>query len=208
MAAGVRPSTSLHFFHRLMNAESRRGEAVVRVKGGGPCVFGGGGGSDALRAAEIKVDVIRGTCAGIAAAAVIGIPVTDRRRAPGVALVIGHSRDGGCGPDWAALARSGPTIVTYSGLTRCAPLAAKLLVAGLPGQTPVALIEQGCKPAMRAHRTTLARLADDAASPGFASPALIVVVDVTKPGSLASSGLERTGTGCPPVIRGAPIRRR
>lgn len=196
-AAGVWPNTPQHFFfHRLMIAETRRGGAAVCVKGGAPRVFGRGGGeTDALRAAGIEVEVTRGTCTGIAAGAVIGIPVADRRHAPGVALVTGHSREGGCGPDWAALARSGPTIVTYTSLTRCAGLAAKLLAAGLPGQAPVALIEKRCTPAIRAHRTTLERLADDAASLGFASPALIVVVDVTNPGSLASSGRERTGTG-------------
>jgi uroporphyrin-III C-methyltransferase len=188
-------STPQDFIDRLMIAEARRGEVVVRIKGGDPYVFGRGGEeADALRAAGIEVEVIPGITAGIAAPAAAGIPVTDRRHAPGVALVTGHGREGGRGPDWAALARSGLTIVIYMGLARCAELAAELQAAGLPGGTPAALIEQGCTPRMRSRRTTLARLADDATRLRFTAPALIVVGDVTRLGAMLEQDRSLTGT--------------
>jgi uroporphyrin-III C-methyltransferase len=110
-------STPQAFIHKLMVAEARKGERVVRIKGGDPFVFGRSGEEcDALRAAGLQVEVIGGLTAGIAGPAAIGIPVTDRRHAPGVALVTGHAQDGGAGPDWAALARSGLTLVIYMDL--------------------------------------------------------------------------------------------
>jgi len=190
-------STPQAFIHQLMIAEARRGETVVRVKGGDPFVFGRGGEeADALRAAGIAVEVVPGITSGIAAPAALGVPVTDRRHAPGVALVTGHSRDGGRGPDWAALARSGLTLVIYMGLARCAALCDELRAAGLPGDTPAALIEQGCTPRMRQHLSTLDHLAEDALRLDFAAPALIVVGDVLRLGDWLEVGTPlRTGTG-------------
>ena len=57
-------STPQDFIHRLMIAEARRGERVVRVKGGDPFVFGRGGEEvDVLRAAGIGVEIVPGITA-------------------------------------------------------------------------------------------------------------------------------------------------
>ena len=109
-------STPQEFIHRLMVAQAKAGERVVRLKGGDPFVFGRGGEEcDALRAAGIGVEVVSGLTAGIAGPASIGLPVTDRRHSRGVALVTGHQQPGCDGPDWAVLARSGLTLVIYMG---------------------------------------------------------------------------------------------
>ena len=51
---GGRPSTDQRFIHRVMIGAARRGQGVVRLKGGDPFVFGRGGEEcDALRAAGI-----------------------------------------------------------------------------------------------------------------------------------------------------------
>jgi len=87
------------FSHKLMVAEAMKGEAVVRIKGGDPFVFGRGGDAcDALRAAGVAVQVVSGLTAGLAGPAALGIPVTDRCSAPGVALVTGTPREGAPGP--------------------------------------------------------------------------------------------------------------
>ena len=174
-------STPQAFIDKLMVTEALRGERVVRVKGGDPFVFGRGGEEmDALRDAGLQVEVISGLTAGIAAPAAAGIPVTDRRHAPGVAFVTGHTRDGGAEPDWAALARSGLTIVVYMGMARCAAIAQALVDGGLDADTPAAVVQHGGTPAMRRHATTLAQLADDVARLGLGSPAVIVVGDVVR----------------------------
>jgi uroporphyrin-III C-methyltransferase len=174
-------STPQDFIHRLMIAEARRGERVVRVKGGDPYVFGRGGEeADALRAAGIAVEVVPGITAGIAAPSAAGIPVTDRRHAPGVAFVTGHVREGGSAPDWGALARCGLTLVVYMGVAHCAAITAALVEGGLAAQTPAAVIQHGCTARQRCHVTTLDRLAAEVARQGFGSPAILVIGDVAR----------------------------
>ena len=129
---GGRASTSQAFIERLLIHEARSGRRVVRLKGGDPFVFGRGGEElNALHRAGLDVEVIPGITAGIAAPAAAGIPVTDRRHAPGVAFVTGHTQPDGTGPRWDALARSGLTLVIYMGLTRSAEITGALQSAGL-----------------------------------------------------------------------------
>ena len=180
-------STPQAFIHRLMVAEARQGEQVVRLKGGDPFVFGRGGEEvDALREAGIEVEVVSGLTAGIAGPAAIGIPVTDRRCAPGVALVTGHAKPGGAGPDWAALARSGLTLVVYMGTGRVADVVAPLLDAGLPAATRAAVVSAAHTPRQREARCTLgtlvATLQGDA---GLGSPAVLVIGAVAALGAQA-----------------------
>ena len=86
-------STPQAFIERLMVAEALRGERVVRLKGGDPFVFGRGGEEAAhLRAHGLRVEVVNGITAGLAAATSIGVPLTDRRHAQGVMFVTGHAR--------------------------------------------------------------------------------------------------------------------
>ena len=125
----------------LLVERGRAGQTVVRLKGGDPFVFGRGGEEcDALRAAGLQVEVVSGLTAGIAGPAAIGLPVTDRRHAPGVALVTGHARDGAPGPDWAALARCGLTLVVYMGVARLQTIVDGLRAGGMAGAMPVALV--------------------------------------------------------------------
>lgn len=180
-------STPQAFIHRLMVAEARQGERVVRIKGGDPFVFGRGGEeADALRAAGIAVQVVNGLTAGIAGPAAIGVPVTDRRHSPGVALVTGHAQDGGQGADWAALARSGLTLVVYMGVARVAAIVAGLREGGLPAHTPVAVVSAAHTPRQRHAITTLADLVDTVAQQQLASPALLVVGEVVRCSPLAA----------------------
>ena len=173
-------STPQRFIEQLLIREARAGHNVVRLKGGDPFVFGRGGEEmAALRAAGVTVEVVSGITAGLAAPAAVGIPVTHRSLAHGVALVTGHAADGdGAGIDWDALARSGLTLVVYMGMTRAGELRARLLAAGMPAATPVAIIANATRSAQDALVTSLGALADDAQRAGLASPAVIVVGDV------------------------------
>ncbi|MGY0194803.1 uroporphyrinogen-III C-methyltransferase [Leptothrix sp. BB-4] len=176
---GGQVSTSQAFIHKRLIAEAQRGERVVRLKGGDPFVFGRGGEEcSALRAAGLAVEVIGGLTSGIAAPAAIGIPVTDRRCAPGVALVTGHAQDGGHAPDWSALARTGLTLVVYMGLARLDDIVTGLREGGLPGSTPVSLIHAAHTPQQRHLHSRLDAVVADVARAGLASPAIVVIGDV------------------------------
>ena len=179
-------STEQRFIHELMIREARSGARVVRLKGGDPFMFGRGGEeADALRGAGIEVEVVSGITAGMAAPASIGIPVTDRRHAPGVAFVTGHSQrevepgaakaDGPQAPDWAALARSGLTLVIYMGLARAEVLTAALIEGGLAPNTPAAAISAAHTPQQRHAICTLQTLAATLREQAIASPAILVI---------------------------------
>lgn len=185
---GGRASTPQAFIHRRLIAEARRGETVVRIKGGDPFVFGRGGEEcDALRAAGLEVEVVPGLTSGIAGPAAVGIPVTDRRCAPGVALVTGHAQDGGPGPDWAALARSGLTLVVYMGVARADEVGNGLLAAGMAPATPAAVVCAAHTPRQRVARCTLGTLAATIAAQGLQSPAVLVVGAVAALGAPAAA---------------------
>ncbi len=227
-------STPQAFIHRLMVAEARHGERVVRIKGGDPFVFGRGGEEcDALRAAGIEVEVVNGLTAGIAGPAAIGVPVTDRRHTRGVALVTGHTGEDGGEPDWAALAKSGLTLVVYMGVTRVRAIAEALMAGGLKGDTPAAVIAGAHTPDQRQAVCELRSLAATLRCEGLVSPAILVIGDVvraapiwqfgdasTKPVPVAAASADRqwlpartarpstTLTGTPPwlvALRNAPL---
>ena len=172
-------STPQAFIEKLMIAEAKRGERVVRLKGGDPFVFGRGGEEcDALRAAGIEVEVIPGITAGIAAPAAIGIPVTDRRYTQGVALVTGHGSEHE--PDWAALAKSRLTLVIYMGVSRVERLVDALLRGGLSADTPAAAVSAAHTPQQRHALCTLATLGETIERERLGSPAILVVGDVVQ----------------------------
>lgn len=172
-------STEQAFIHQLMIREAQRGTRVVRLKGGDPFVFGRGGEErDALASAGIAVEVVPGITAGIAAPAAAGIAVTDRRCARGVALVTGHAQDGGGGPDWAALARSGLTLVIYMGVARAAAIVQALCDGGLAADTPAAAISAAHTPRQRSIACPLGDLAAALERERIASPAILVVGEV------------------------------
>jgi uroporphyrin-III C-methyltransferase len=168
-------STPQAFIEKLMVRLARRGLVVARVKGGDPFVFGRGGEELlALRAAGVEVEVASGVTAGIAAPAALGIPVTHREIARGVAFVTGHTRDG-MAPDWSMLAKSGLTLVVYMGIATLPDIVGGLRAGGMPADTPAAAIQNGTRANARELRTTLGRLQADVAAAGIASPAVLVI---------------------------------
>lgn len=171
-------ATPQDFIQRLMLRYARQGRRVVRLKGGDPLVFGRGGEELAFLGQQgIPVEVVPGISSGLAVPATLGIPVTHRHFCHGVTLVTGHTRENG-EPDWAALAKTGTTLVIYMGLSRLPSICQGLLAGGLPLQTPAAVIAQGTLPGQRQVIGSLADLEARVTAAGLLAPALIVVGDV------------------------------
>jgi uroporphyrin-III C-methyltransferase len=176
-------STPQAFIEKLMLTETQGGEHVVRLKGGDPFIFGRGGEEvEHLRAAGIEPVVLNGITAGLAAVTSLNVPLTHREHAHGVVFVTGHAKPGDGGTDWRALAATARsaklTLVIYMGVNGVARIQEELL-SGLPASTPVAVVQNASLPSQRQLATTLARLAQDIAQAGMASPAVIVVGEVT-----------------------------
>lgn len=177
-------STSQAFIERLMIMAARAGEKVVRLKGGDPFVFGRGGEEvESLREAGVRVDVVNGITAGLAAATSLNVPLTHRDRAHGVVLVTGHAKTGGEGCDWAALGRAARaarlTLVVYMGVAGLESIAAGLL-GELPADTPVLVVQNASLPTQRQLRCTLSEVAAGVREGGFGSPAVVIIGDVAR----------------------------
>ena len=172
------------FIERLMVLAAREGETVVRLKGGDPFIFGRGGEEvEHLRAAGIHVEVVNGITAGLAAATSLGVPLTHRDHAQGVAFVTGHAQRGGDAPDWRALAEAARqarlTLVIYMGVSGASHIQEQLLSA-LPADTPAAIVQHASLPQQRHAVTTLGELAATIDREQLASPSVIVVGDVIR----------------------------
>ena len=183
-------STPQEFIQKLMVMAAREGETVVRLKGGDPFIFGRGGEEvEHLREAGIKVEVINGITAGLAAVTSLGVPLTHRQHAHGVVFVTGHAKPGDAGTDWRALSTAAHsarlTLVIYMGVSGAGRIQNELLI-GLPAHTPVAVIQNASLPTQRHITTTLGQLADSIAQTRMASPSIIVVGDVISAIALAA----------------------
>jgi uroporphyrin-III C-methyltransferase/precorrin-2 dehydrogenase/sirohydrochlorin ferrochelatase len=92
----------------------------------------------------------------------------------------GHLKNGTMDLDWPALARPRQTIVVYMGLLGLPELCAKLVLHGLPGDTPAAVVQQGTTYAQRVVTGTLLTLAEAVADAGLHAPTLIIVGEVVR----------------------------
>jgi uroporphyrinogen III methyltransferase/synthase len=165
----------------LLVERGRRGETVVRLKGGDPFVFARGGEeAAALSDAGVPFEVVPGITSAIAVPAYAGIPVTLRHSSTSVTIVTGHEEpsagdDDHAGTvDWDAVARVGGTIVVLMGVARIGRIAAELMAAGRAPDTPVAAVQWGTRPEQRTVRATLATIADQP----LGTPSTIVIGDV------------------------------
>jgi len=184
-------STPQSFIEKLMVTAALEGENVVRLKGGDPFIFGRGGEEmEALEAAGVRVQVINGITAGMAAVSSLGVPLTHREHAHGVVFVTGHAKPGSAGTDWRALAATARearlTLVIYMGVSGAATIQRELL-HGLHADTPVAVIQNASLTTQRHAVCTLAELESTIAREQLASPSVIVVGDVLQ--GLLAAGL-------------------
>jgi uroporphyrin-III C-methyltransferase len=165
----------------LLIAEARRGQRVVRLKGGDPFVFGRGGEeAAALAEAGIVFEIVPGVSSAIAVPAAAGIPLTHRGVASSFAVVTGHREHPvrGARADRGGLARSVDTLVILMGLGNLAEITRELIADGRDPATPAAVIERGTTEAQRTVVATLGTLADAAAHARIESPAVAVIGDV------------------------------
>ena len=177
-------STPQAFIERLMVRSARRGERVVRLKGGDPFIFGRGGEEvEHLQAVGLEVQVVNGITAGLAAVSSLNTPLTHRDHAHGVIFVTGHAREQGERLDWAELGRSANslrlTLVVYMGMQGLERITAELQ-QGLPPHTPALVVQHAATSKQRQVSGPLGAIAPLARQAGLGSPAVVLVGDVLK----------------------------
>lgn len=166
--------------NQLLVKQAQSGLTVCRIKGGDPFVFGRGGEELLeLRTAGIEAEVIPGITSASGCSTYADIPLTHRGLSQGCTFVTGHAEKS-LDVNWNALAQLNHTLVFYMGLTRADEIAANLLAGGLAADTPVAIIENGCRKDQRDIISTLNEFPAAVIREQVQSPALIIVGEVVR----------------------------
>lgn len=168
--------------NEILVEEGRKGNMVVRLKGGDPFVFGRGGEEvTALLEAGIPFQVIPGITSAVAVPEVCGIPVTHRGTSRSFHVITGHKRadihrsDEGVSNDYDYIRNQEGTSVFLMGLNRLPKIMERLVQTGAEGHTPVAVISKGTMPGQQIVRGDIQSIADKVNDAKLESPAIIVV---------------------------------
>ncbi|MDR2452114.1 MAG: uroporphyrinogen-III C-methyltransferase [Candidatus Accumulibacter sp.] len=191
----------------LLIEKAREGKRIVRLKGGDPFVFGRGGEEvDTLARAGIEVGVVPGITAALGAAASFGFPLTHRGYAQSCLFATGHLKNHTVDLDWPMLARPGQTVVIYMGVIGIEIISARLQEAGLPGDTPAALIYRATCPNQKIFPASVATLPRIARDEQLKPPALIVIGQVVKQATMQIPAADASSpeTAASPGLQGAP----
>ena len=176
----------------------RAGKRVVRLKSGDPLVYGRAGEEmAALRQAGIRYEVVPGITSAFAAAADFELPLTLRGVASSLVFTTGHDLTGAVLPDWARLAVSGATVAVYMGRSVAASVAGRLMEAGLPAETTVAVVENASRREKRMLHGTLKDLPGLEHRDDLGGPVMVIIGD-----AVAGANFDRSV----PLAAGVSVR--
>jgi uroporphyrin-III C-methyltransferase len=151
---------------------------VVRLKGGDPLIFGRGGEEiEALRNANLDVEVIPGVTAALGAAAAAQIPLTHRRLSSSLIFITNHHSSAANTTDWPTSISPTATVVVYMPGYAYAATEGQLVAAGLKASTPCAIISQATRPEEKVYITTIGELRS---APRLPAPTLLIVGEVVR----------------------------
>ena len=155
-----------------------RGLLVVRLKSGDPLLFARAAEElRALREANIPYEVVPGITSGLAAAATLELPLTERGVASHLVFTAAHRISGDKEIDWRGLAREDATLVIYMPGNDYESVAKNLGRAGLAKRTPCAIVSNVSRRSQCFVSSTLANLGE---LPPLHSPALLIVGEVCR----------------------------
>jgi uroporphyrin-III C-methyltransferase len=195
-------STHQQAIHFLMIELARQGLQVVRLKGGDPLIFGRAGEEiQALRKAGLDFEVVPGVTSAFAAAASAEIPLTLRQTASSLLLMTGHFADDRPLPDLHSVIKSGATIALYMPGSDPRETVQRLVAAGVPRQTPCALVSRASTAAQQMTVTTLEKFP---AARAQAKPSLLILGDVVRHSNLSLLDLQALSAGLLPAQATVP----
>ncbi|MBI2936063.1 MAG: uroporphyrinogen-III C-methyltransferase, partial [Chloroflexi bacterium] len=165
----------------LLVARASEGKRVVRLKGGDPYIFGRGGEeAEALAQAGIPFEVVPGVTSAIAAPSYAGMPLTHRSISSFVTVVSGtdDSATGKVSIPWERLASPQGTLVVLMAWEGLGRVTSSLMRAGLPKETPAALVRWGTEPYQRVVVGTVGDIRKRGVKEGLEPPVVLVVGEV------------------------------
>lgn len=156
--------------NQMLYEAASTGKKVVRLKGGDPMLFAHGGEEiEFLHSRFIKVEVVPGVTAALAAAAFANIPLTHRGISSSVTLSTGHAKTNIHVPE------SG-TLVYYMGASNLHKIAEEVMHKGWNPETPVLLVYNASAPDQKEYYTTLQEVVDYPES--YQTPLIIIIGEV------------------------------
>ena len=137
-----RHSTAQRFIHKRLADAAARHRVVVRLKGGDPMLFGRAHEEIAfLQKQHIKVEVVPGVTAALAASAELRVSLTQRGLSRSVVFATPRAAEGEAPSSWVRAVAAADTAVLYMAAGDAARVRDELLGAGLRVDTPVAVAE-------------------------------------------------------------------
>lgn len=155
-----------------------QGKKIVRLKSGDPMIFGRG--AEEIRFCienKLNYEVIPGVTAAIGAAALYGIPLTERGKNSMVLLGTGHYCEGDfCDLDsFVSVLKSDSPVIFYMGLNKLVHLSQRLMDKGISGDTKIQILSKVSLPEASTVDARLDNIAEVLSTGKPPTPALIVV---------------------------------
>jgi uroporphyrin-III C-methyltransferase len=173
-----RYSTAQHFINKRLADAARRHRVVVRLKGGDPMLFGRAHEEIGfLREHSIRVEIVPGVTAALAASAELGISLTQRLVARSVVFVTPRTAADAPPSGWEKAVAAADTAVLYMAAGEAQAVRDALLRVGLRPDTPVAIAENVSLDSAGVHAGALAGLPALAQRAG-SGPALVLIGNV------------------------------
>ncbi len=168
-------STAQHFINKRLLDAARRYPVVVRLKGGDPMLFGRAHEEIAyLQKNSVRVEVVPGVTAALAAAAEHRVSLTQRGVSRTVVFATPRVAEGARPSGWAKAVAAADTAVLYMAANDASLVKEALLKAGMRADTPVAIAESVSSPQSALHAGTLADL-PELAKALKGGPALLLI---------------------------------
>ena len=151
---------------------------VVRLKGGDPFVFGRGF-EEILYAQQhgIETAYVPGISSAIAAAGLVGIPVTHRGASQSFWVVTATAADESLPDDLKRAAQSDATVIVLMGLAKIKEIA-QIFIENGKQNLPVAVIQNGSLPTEKVAIGTVETIADIIEKEQITAPAILIFGNV------------------------------
>ena len=173
-----RLSTAQTFINKQLADAARKYKVVVRLKGGDPMLFGRAHEEISFLSAQgIRVEVVPGVTAALAASADLGISLTRRGLSRSVVFVTPRTGKGERANDWVKVVLAADTAGIYMAAGEAKEISRALIAGGKSPATPVVVLENASLPERRQHFGVLGQLEQTAAR-SAGGPVLILLGEV------------------------------
>lgn len=164
--------------HNTFLKFAKENKRVVRLKAGDPMIFGRG--AEEIRFCkenQLNYEVIPGITAGIAAASIFEIPLTERGKNGMALFYTGHRIDGGFTDlnTVVQVLKSGSPVVIYMGLNNLVEFSKSIIDAEVDPTTPVLVLSNISQTGQEKYSMVLGEVEDFIAKEKPATPAIIII---------------------------------